>query len=536
MSLRIKMGYRRPPRSSMDYCLRLSLHLFFLHWLFRFNEVIFALAGKPEQLQLRVYKKIDSFIQAPIQALEIFASYYNTNSFPNSLLSPDRELALDYIKPIQDFLQDTNIKIYYALEDGTVLGYWHSSYNFIPDLVYREPGISGFSVDEKNGGGIMEQYWDVCVNDGTGASERCLLQENDLYVSCIDDCDLIECQGSSTTNTNMFDEKIYCKNYEIKTFSGSEQLGYVPASFHCIDKDYLISEEAGKILVESSEGFRIDGSCTFKNGDPVQRKDITGPYGYCINEPNGVCSATYMGAYTTFNYDARFRGWYIASREALVPVFADPYIYVFGTIGMTYTYPIFDNTEKAKGKTVFAGVLAADFELEDVRRFLIHNFGESQVDVAIYEDKEPHKLIATSTPNTPSFVYRILSDDGVKRDCTQEEIDARLCQAEQLTIQDLENYSIADTVLQKAHLAFEERVDLNDDNSYVVIDADDENLYRVSVFLYEVQSKNLKWRILISMPLEAALGDDELDGDSGFLPSSILWIYLSVVILSTYII
>lgn len=477
-----------------------------------------------EQVQLRVFESTDRFLNTPVVAMSLLEDYYNLRSFPFQLQAQDRDtFAQKYLYSLVSALQSTGLKPYYGLEDGTFLGYLHANPNPVPRLVYREPGNSGYALDDEQ----RAKYTDTCVDAITGASKPCYLstEPEDSYISCINDCELIPCPNFPSKS---------CQNYQIlqlDTNDGDGELGYIPRSTYCIDQYGAFSQEPGRILMENADGtIESDGTCTFLDGTLVQRND-TGPFANCQHASNDVCPTvvnstttaegedmiscnnTFAGAFFSTNYDPRWRSWYIASRTVQVPRFSDPYIFfTTGIIGITYTYPLFQ-------EDVFQGVLAVDMELDDISHFLMQSFDETIFTAAIYEDEEPHNMIGVSTG---SNVIRWVLQDDASIPCTEEQIQTllpdRICRAQQLTINDFEA-SLPDTILRKAHDALI-RIGYDDSASVPVREDDDDVAspsYLATFIVYELPNANLKWRIVVTMPIETDPDDSITYGEGSFV-------------------
>ncbi|CAJ1969738.1 unnamed protein product [Cylindrotheca closterium] len=485
------------------------------------------------QVKLRVFEKVDRFLNFAVSANAVLADFYDLRGFPHDLGAKDRDtIAHQYLFSVVSALEATGLKPFYGLEDGTFLGYLHNDLNQVPKLVYREPGNSGFN----NSDPVLGKYMNTCVNPLTGDSKKCLLTDaSGTYVSCVNDCEYIPCPGNGN---------ILCQNYDIVNYSSQAEnagdddleLGYVPRSTYCINKNGDFSDAQGEILVESLDGVIRDGSCTFKDGSPVQRRNISGAFASCRDlyqeiclaaEAPGnvitdttttgpiVCDTTFAGAYDSTNYDPRWRGWYISSRETLVPRFSDPYIFFsLGVVGITYTFPIF--MENKGFEKFFSGVLAIDMELDDVSNFLAESFVDTSFAVAIYEDEAPHNMIGIST-QSDVISWWLIEDDTVP--CPEDQIGQtpRVCLARQLNIMNFES-SIDDSILRKAHEAFE-LVDFVEDVTVAVREDDDDvstPSYIATTVLYDLQDANLKWRILVTTPIDTDPDNIIVVGDSMF--------------------
>eukprot|EP00980_Cylindrotheca_fusiformis_P001804 scaffold408_cov71-Cylindrotheca_fusiformis.AAC.5 len=441
---------------------------------------------------------IDRFLTSPVEMLGLFHVFYSLHGFPNNLTATDREQAQKYLYSFAVALNMTGMQPFYGLEDGTLLGYWHGDLNQVPILAYREPGNSGYDPSDP----VLGKYFGICKDRVTGQDTNCSMTiEEPLYVSCVDGCSLIPCDGING-------EDVLCQNYEIKQYSDDGGvLGYVPTTYNCIDATGDFSQVPGNVLVPSPDGVITDGTCTFEDGTPVDGT-VSGDFAACGSEQE--CSDTYIGAYEYRNYDPRWRGWYIDSRSYQVPRFSDPYVFfTFGSVGITYTHPIFNVQD---GQQVFNGVLAVDLELTDVVTFLETTLENTTYSAAIYEFDEPYSMIAVST-GTEVLTF-VLKSDGTTR-CTQEQIDAdsNPCVQVQATIYDFE-VTPADSVLRKAHEVLVEQADDELVHSVREDDGDAASTsYLVTAMLYERPGQNIKWRIVMTVPLEGDSEDYILPGE-----------------------
>mmetsp|Transcript_5070 Transcript_5070/g.12091 ORF Transcript_5070/g.12091 Transcript_5070/m.12091 type:complete len:1346 (+) Transcript_5070:226-4263(+) len=463
------------------------------------------------QVQLRVYEKVDRFCASAVAIMKVFADFYDLDGFHNNLTAADRPQAVRYMYSLIAALEDAGLKPFYGLEDGTLLGYWYGQLNQVPELVYREPGNSGYEVTVNNTNSTdgVYKYYNVCLNRTNGQDTTCAMTaDRPLYTSCKNDCALVPCEGDGT---------VLCPDYEILELAEGESFGFVPTTYNCINKDGAFSQTPGEVLVESAEGLIPDGECTYDDGTVVSR-ELEGPFASCgpaegNATDNKVCSTTFIGANAYANYDPRWRGWYIDSKKAQVPQFSDPYIFFrFGVIGLTYTHPIFRTVDGTDGgQKVFYGVLAADLVLDDVTNFLETTFVDTNYTVAVYEYAEPYYIIATSSNGTA--MGSVLVDDPLVR-CPAGEEESSACKGGRMTINNFQE-SAEDVVLQKAHLAL---LKLKKGGPTEAIVQEDDNdaaspSYMATAVAYEIPDANLKWRIVVISPLDDNPADFILEGD-----------------------
>ena len=75
-------------------------------------------------------------------------------------------------------------------------------------------------------------------------------------------------------------------------------------------------------------------------------------------------------------------------------------------MGITYSMPVYLQED---GRNVFEGVMAVDYTLSNVEKFLQDNFQGSENVLAIWERAEPHYVVASSTEGRTVKV--VLVDD-----------------------------------------------------------------------------------------------------------------------------
>ena len=501
------------------------------------------------QVQERVWEQIDSLMGPPMVILSVWNNYLEGEGFPTNMNAPDRDAATKYMFSLVREID--NFKPYYSLENGLTLGFVQGGKpadSKVPVLMYREPGEGGYNpVSDQE----MSIYFNVCVNEETGNEEQeCQLGEGDPYISCVNGCELIQCdvdctslEEGSEARDDCESEVIWCQNYEvIETSATVPQLGYVPAGFYCFDSKGLNSQEPGQIVVETSPGVEIlDGDCTYGDGTTLVNRQIFGPYADCgvpVEGVNGtttpaVCNTTYEGAFTSFNFDPRYRPWYAISKSTQRPAWSDVYVFAVGGqfIGITATHPIQSTTDGEEGRTLFEGVLAADILLEQISTFLLEAFNGTKFSVAVYEAAEPYYLIGVSTGSEIiSYVYK---DDPTQLCDPDDEPNAEeLCAYERVSVDNLQG-TTEDTILRKAHQElqdfyswdsndgdyYEEHVCVEEERDEIDIvcvkESDDiqDTTYVATVLTYLQEGANLEWEIIVTMPLERTTEDSIVKGE-----------------------
>ena len=496
-----------------------------------------------KQVQERVYEKVDNFISFPVKAMLLWADFYRFGGFPNNLQATDRDLAMKYLYSLVTSLEDTGLRPFYGLDNGYLLGFWHSDLNYVPALVYREPGNSAYP--PPNGSGTpseLAKYWEACLDKTTGDAKLCEMPIGDPFIQCQNDCSLVPCPGTdeSSDETSMK----WCRNYTIE-YSSNGGEGFVPMVAACINEEGAFSQTPGEVLVETDFGAVV-GDCTFGDGSRVERL-LSGEFAYCGDQSDeddvctacssladlgdqladdlaakcesgagSSCNSAFLGAYATRNYDPRWRGWYIDTRAAQRPFFSDPYLFFNPNplapvyIGITYGHPIYSFEED---KNVFQGVLAVDMVLADISNFLIKAYGETIYTVGIYEDKEPHLMIGVSSGR--SLVRKALKSDNSQA-CPVVNDE---CELLQLNIDDFggDDFDLEDRILERAHYKFKE-IDTENITSVKENDKDvASTAYLATRLLYEQPDANLNWRIVVLVPLEKQTDDSITPGEGLFV-------------------
>lgn len=460
--------------------------------------------------QRRIQEKVDRFMSSPVDALRLFHAYYQNEGFPNNLQGPDRSKALKYLYSIVTS-SSTATKPFYGLEDGTFVGFFHksSAFSLLPEANYREPGNSGYVPGSDE---IAQKFFNVCTDSINGTTVNCLLKDSmPLYIECNNDCALVPCPNENTNKTE--NSTKWCRDYKISTYEeGQGRLGYVPTSSHCIDENGVFTQEPGKALIEGQEKI-IKGTCAFQDGTIVDRV-VKGEFAYCSNEPGGVCSTTFAGAYKYYNYDHRWRPWYIDSRKHQKPQFSDPYpFYSQNSIGITFTHPIF-LIDESLGKEVLHGFLAADLVLQDITEFLQSITKEDDIEIAIHESDMPHSMIGISTG---SRIVKYTVKGGNNQVCTEEQKeDSSICEVQQLTIDNFAKTE-EDHIFAKVHSEFAKNPDLKE----TIIEADENDVFSTSYLCSHVNytrpEENLFWSIVVTKPLKDDPQSTIIVGDVEFI-------------------
>jgi hypothetical protein len=259
----------------------------------------------------------------------------------------------------------------------------------------------------------MEQHLNSCIDNDTGAPTQCLLPPGSSYIACQDGlgdetgvCEVMKpcpnqeqeegqdmmnggqssCGDASNSTSCSREEEDsavvkWCRQYTIEVAEAlpSEKMttgrGFVPLTNMCITPKGHFSQVPNQVIdpLASSRDVTSTQTCTYANGEPVQR-NVEGAYAACgtsktsgndnkngtTTSANAVCDTIFQGGYASWEYDPRYRPWYILTKELQKSIWMKPFPFFDLAMGVTYATPIY-STEKATGREVFAGVLAVDY-------------------------------------------------------------------------------------------------------------------------------------------------------------------------------
>jgi len=361
--------------------------------------------------------------------------YRENGGFPSDLGASDRNAFFR----LNDAFMETYPQfqsIYYGLEDGVFAGHGFSS----KIANYREPGHSGYEIVMEDDGDAasgrakdesMEKHYGACVNSTVGGEIPCLMNTGGKYTQCtamapssstgplfedgeeeappLFDCLLEKCTDEAsqrdcdalTNNETEHSECLanikWCSSYIIKEAFDNETLGFINRGTHCIDRTGVPSQMLEEVVQRDTMEL---GNCYYKDGSTLVHRDRVGDFAYCGG--NGkVCNDTFVGAYISRDYDPRWRGWYIATKELQKPNWSPPYPFFRDLeMGITFSVPIYSMQDD---KNVFAGVLAIDATLEDLKSFLQTNYKVSvdclvQISCARVQQLHLNSLKSFNTP------------------------------------------------------------------------------------------------------------------------------------------
>lgn len=339
------------------------------------------------EVERRIQDQLLDFLAPPQEINGFLKELREKGGFKSGRLGPsDRDL---YLKLITSF--PSNL-IVFSSEDGHEMGY-DNGYHF---AIYREPGNSGYSVDDP----AFEKHLKSCIEPRSGEPVDCILEPGRNYIrfyECEDDidndndndneggCDLYEpcpdmdsqtldCETPEGLETaggiskeSCLQRKKWCRKYTIETAqhlhvsdnttTTTTGLGYIPSSYFCYN-------ELAEVTQTPGDAFATDGSgepgntCVYEDGKTPVQRELVGEYAYCGGN-GAVCNDTFTGAFYSPEFDARYRPWYRDAKDRQTPHWSDPYLYETGYIGLTHVHPIYTPTERGQ---VFDGVLAVDYK------------------------------------------------------------------------------------------------------------------------------------------------------------------------------
>lgn len=402
--------------------------------------------------------------------------------------------------------------IYYGLEDGVFAG--HGFNEKVAN--YREPGHSGYVVSEEGDAGEeMQKHYVGCVNATSGEEVPCEMSVGGEFTECVNDCELIKCAdeasqrdceilGGGEVKEECEANVKWCKNYIISEAPEGAKLGYITRNTHCINKNGVPSQKKGEIAQMGTTEFT---NCYFLDGVTPVNRNLTGNYAYCGG--NGiVCDNTFYGAYLSRDYDPRWRGWYIATKEIQKPNWSPPYpFFTTQAMGITFSLPIYSTLND--GRNEFAGVLAVDYTFTDLTKFLQTSYLNSTTVVAIFEKDDPYFIVATSTGS--KGVSLVLKADNSRR-CSNVVTDD--CIATRVPAAELAETEMDEVISN----AFSRQQEAGFPEAELVTSraTGKEFLYATQTKAFTIEDADLNWKIMIMIPVETEQADQIVPGDALF--------------------
>jgi len=462
------------------------------------------------QILKRVEDHLGNFMNTPVKTIGRVQKFLETGGFPG-LSAADRGILSKWL------WMELSTYVYFGLEDGTFLLYTVPG-KFSPPrpgMHYREPGFSGYEIDDVD----SRKHWQSCIDD-SGAVTNCTLPEGSSYVRCIDDCKLEKCNGAgegpqpecslmslSEEITACEESTKWCSQYMIDTVPEGETRGAIPSVYSCVNSLGDPEQRPGLVLTGPSYEEPGLGDCYHMDEVTLVNSTLKADYTYC---GEGEECNPFLGAFSTREYDPRYRPWYIGSKEQQRPLWSDPYpFFRGGSVGITYTEPIYVRDED--NRQVFSGVFAVDYTLGDIREFLTQYQG-SDFMVLVVEAAEPNYVVASSSG---SLATKLVRKENLTVPC-EDGIDATACTVVRVPIDELDG-NPADRILRKA---FEAQTEADFPSSDLVAFKlsqtvrDDAYISQGGVF--EQPNAYLTWRIIVVTPMEQSSIDAAYVGTGPF--------------------
>mmetsp|Transcript_11109 Transcript_11109/g.16243 ORF Transcript_11109/g.16243 Transcript_11109/m.16243 type:complete len:785 (-) Transcript_11109:179-2533(-) len=462
----------------------------------------------------RFIDRLSYYMDVPMATNLLISNFRFAGGFPNGLLAPDRDQYLRLRNALAPPM------VYYGLEDGSISGFYKGGeFNF---GYYREPGNGGYALDDPK----MAKHLASCV-EKNGTQKDCIMDIGSQYTKCVDECKVQLCpdeDSQKNCSSLMSDEdrsacdgkKRYCAQYEIAyaPLDPSERLGYVPLTNFCHDVRGLFTQVEGEVLqsyfpitidlgTTSQSSFPL-GNCYHADGTTRVNRSLAGAYGYCGT--NGeVCNNTFAGGYESSDYDPRYRPWYTAVRESQAPTWFGPYPYFMLGLGLTFGSPIYDDVD---GKRVFAGVLAVDYRLEDIAKFLVDTYGGTDTAVIMYDEASPNYVVASST-GSPAAKLVLKEDPSKPCPVSSGTMADTPCDPARVKVSEFSTMSgnEMDNMLVKASLR---HIESSYPEELISIKAPSEirfDVYLSQNTLFEHPGTNLQWRVIIISPGNRSASD-----------------------------
>ncbi|VEU40103.1 unnamed protein product [Pseudo-nitzschia multistriata] len=536
------------------------------------------------EIEKRVHERVSELMNKPVTMLGLVERFAQTDIFEPPVLRPHQKD--DFFRILWTIWKEFGIDLYYGQEDGLFLGVIKGA------GTYQEGrGSNGYLLDEEVASDeekyMKRLYFNKCLDRETGISENCTLKEDEDYVSCVNSCKLAPCPSSvegEYNNTSNSSSTIYCPTYEILQ-APTSGMGYIPRYYYCLSNSGRFIENDPPNSVESPSHIR-NGLCTHTDGVTLvngrtsekqtyamadrrnyvflREYDDGMAENYTSNNGDEAAALLYsdvaiadgqktdqvfVGGYHSRRYEPRLRPWYIGTRELQNAFWTKPYPFATANdIGITYGKPLY-YTDPTSGAKVFRGVIAVDYDLEEISRFLIDVFlavedqseeetsdmnrysSSSGATVLIVEDDGPHYIIGSSTGSKAAKKVRV-EDESI--DCDDDEIwsgDIE-CKTVRSTPEDFshnntrsnnnQNGVTQDAILALAFKAQKEAgfpkelvVSSPREEGYSYTNADgNSNFYVSQSLIYEqLEGQNLRWRIIVVMPVAVATNGELLWGD-----------------------
>ena len=384
---------------------------------------------------------------------------------------------------------------------------------------YRESGNSGYDV--KSTAKETAKYYGACVADYNGTKENCTMKVGGYYIQCHDECALEKCADPDSQKdcTAFVEDKDraecessikWCKKYTREKVPQGKDRGFIPRTYHCINAKGHFSQTKGEILKDSSGTL---GNCSYGDGITAVDRVISRDYEYCGGDGQ-VCNSTFLGGYRSKNYDPRWRGWYETTKAQQKYLWSEPYTFFSSSkMGITYSEPIYSTEDE---KIIFKGVLAVDYSFDGITSFLQNAYEKTAaVSVVICEDAQPNYIIGSSTGRKAT--RKVLSSNNTKP-CPDGTIDN--CESIRVRISELAGISGENKMDAILAIAFAKHKNAGFPNTMLTSSGSTDGIgsdaYIFLSRIYEQPNTNLKWRIIITTPMDKADGDSFLPGSASF--------------------
>lgn len=451
------------------------------------------------EVERRVFERIDDFMSGPMIVTGLLERFLENGAFPNDVDVRDRDI---YSTLSFSLLNEYKFDmLYYGTEDGVFVGYNEGAWG-----TYREPVDSGYSVGDPD----MQQYFQACVNRETGKPENCTTSAGSEYVNCIRGCELQLCNDTATQACDdgtiaCARSQKWCPSYSIETVTEeiAPRLGYVPRTYHCHTAQGVFSQQPGAILQQDG----TLGNCLYEDKETLVNRNTSGEFLYC---QGGECDTVFAGGFRSRDYDPRYREWYTQTKDLQKANWAAPYPFFTNLeMGITYSAPFY--TEDEDRRQIFRGVFAVDYTFEDMNGFLVDSYGVGAVEaqenyqetyVVIYEKKEPHYIIASSTGR--SGASKVLEGDETTP-CPDDSDDNIACTVKRVPMKEVEGKPF-DLILQRSYTKQDEMDYPRDLVSVQLSDESGSPAYASQSSFYS-GADGLEWIILVISPVEESTTD-----------------------------
>lgn len=465
----------------------------------------------------RVAEHLTNYLRLPVVLTDRAALYRALGGFAHDMAPVDRDALVRF------FHSEGNVaRTYFGMETGHYM--WFSDDPADPKIWYREPGQSGWTAtgftevqtEHDNTTFPMRKFEDLCLtNDGT--STTCRLQTGDLYVTC-DGPNPLDCTQTFAPCPSEEDDDStptkWCPEYTVNQVQPDEtvQRFFLPTRYLCVNQWGQPDGTPGAIVQDFVTGEL--GDCHYLDGVTPLRQEPA-PYvdfEYCGGDGQ-LCNHTYTGAYANSTYDPRFRPWYIKTRALQKPIWSEPFLFFDDVVyGITYSQPIYENN-RSDGNLVFKGVIAFDYLLDEITRYLFDTYNGTDIHVVVIEEAAPHYVIALSSGSPTA--RRVVMNDG-----TEEIVRVPLADMD-------DTYN--DIVLQQTFEAFQTAGWPED--AYVAVTLPGDNLpcYIAQTEIFDGWTADFQWRLVVSSRISQIEYDAAVLGHPSF-PGIIFFTSLAVVV------